>query len=111
MCFAENPIGFCSAAVFSCSEVVLYYALTRPSRVLHDSCLNGVLHAPMAFFDTIPIGRIISRFSQDMNAVDSHIPAVLVDWLYCLLEVIWVNPSSEFLPFMSYLKKIKSREQ
>ena len=61
----------------------------------------------MAFFDTIPIGRIISRFSQDMNAVDSHIPAVLVDWLYCLLEVIWVNPSSEFLPFMSYLKKQK----
>ena len=85
--------------MFSCSEVLLYYALARASRVLHDTCLRGVLHAPMAFFDTIPIGRIVSRFSQDMNAVDSRIPAVLVDWLYCLLEVISLNPSSEHPSF------------
>ncbi|XP_046653460.1 multidrug resistance-associated protein 1-like isoform X4 [Daphnia pulicaria] len=75
-------------SLFSFSEVLLYYALARASRVLHEACLKGVLHAPMTFFETVPIGRIMSRFSQDMNAIDSRIPAVLVDWLYCLLEVI-----------------------
>lgn len=67
--------------------MLLYHAAARASRVLHEMCLKRVLRTPMAFFDTIPIGRIVSRFSQDMDAVDTRIPAVAVDWLYCLLEV------------------------
>lgn len=80
-------IAFCFAALFSGSEVLLYYAAARASRVLHETCLKHVLRAPMVFFDTIPIGRIVSRFSQDMDSVDTRLPAIVVDWLYCLLEV------------------------
>lgn len=71
----------------STSEVLLYYSTARASSYLHSTCLKGVFRAPMAFFDTVPTGRIVSRFSQDFDAVDSRIPSVLADWVYCLLEV------------------------
>jgi ABC-type multidrug transport system fused ATPase/permease subunit len=35
---------------------------TKASRVLHDGALNAVAFAPMRFFDTQPVGRILNRF-------------------------------------------------
>jgi len=31
----------------------------------------------MAFFDTTPLGRIINRFSKDIDDVDSRIPKTI----------------------------------
>lgn len=36
----------------------------RASTKLHDSLLARVLRAPLSFFDTTPVGRIVSRFSK-----------------------------------------------
>jgi ABC-type multidrug transport system fused ATPase/permease subunit len=43
-------------------------------RVIHAAALSGVLHAPLAFFDGNPQGRILNRFSRDMDGVDRHLP-------------------------------------
>ena len=40
------------------------------ARGLHNGLLEAVLRAPLSFFDTTPIGRIVSRFSTDMYAID-----------------------------------------
>ncbi|XP_035267041.1 multidrug resistance-associated protein 5 [Anguilla anguilla] len=42
----------------------------RAASVLHDKLFRKVLHSPMAFFDTTPLGRILNRFSRDMDEVD-----------------------------------------
>lgn len=47
------------------------------SGVLHHRLLDRILHAPMAFFDTTPLGRIVNRFSTDMDRIDSTIPTYL----------------------------------
>lgn len=44
------------------------------SQRLHKEMLQSVLRAPMSFFDTTPIGRIISRFSRDINGIDQLLP-------------------------------------
>lgn len=51
-------------------NVLLSYAINRFSRVLHHGMLDHVLFSPMSFFDGTPRGRIMNRFSSDLNDVD-----------------------------------------
>lgn len=45
----------------------------KASSVLHTKLVEQVLHAPQEFFDTTPIGRIISRFSKDLHLMDDEL--------------------------------------
>jgi len=46
----------------------------RSSWRLHNQMLDTILHCPMSFFETTPMGRIINRFSKDINSLDYEIP-------------------------------------
>ncbi|XP_078432524.1 ABC transporter C family member 2-like [Wolffia australiana] len=48
------------------------------ARRLHDAMLNSVLRAPMLFFHTNPLGRVINRFAKDMGDIDRNV-AVFVN--------------------------------
>lgn len=56
---------------------------------LHFALLNGILHAPISYFDQTPIGRILSRFSKDLDVLDTTFPMLWGEILYCALEVIY----------------------
>ncbi|KAL2917396.1 Transporter of the ATP-binding cassette (ABC) [Polyrhizophydium stewartii] len=43
------------------------------SRHLHDRLLNAVLRSPLRFFEVTPIGRILNRFSKDIETIDSEV--------------------------------------
>ncbi|XP_074357974.1 ABC transporter C family member 2-like isoform X2 [Apium graveolens] len=43
------------------------------SKHLHDSMLYSILRAPMVFFHTNPIGRMINRFAKDLGDVDREV--------------------------------------
>ncbi|KAK9055990.1 hypothetical protein SSX86_027077 [Deinandra increscens subsp. villosa] len=43
------------------------------ARKLHNAMLNSVLKAPMVFFHTNPLGRIINRFSKDLGDIDRNV--------------------------------------
>ncbi|KAL6301359.1 P-loop containing nucleoside triphosphate hydrolase protein [Sparassis latifolia] len=47
-----------------------YYASLQASRVLFISMLQRLARAPARFFDVTPIGRILNRFTSDINTVD-----------------------------------------
>lgn len=44
------------------------------SNKLHNLMLSRVVHAPLSFFDSNPLGRIINRFSSDVATADLAIP-------------------------------------
>ena len=54
--------------------LLLTYGCITASRVLHDRLLQNILRCPMSFFETTPIGRIVNRFSKDINLIDEKIP-------------------------------------
>ncbi|XP_040061756.2 multidrug resistance-associated protein 1-like [Ixodes scapularis] len=48
-------------------------ALTASTR-LHESTLHGVMRAPLSFFETNPSGRLLNRFSKDVDQLDLQLP-------------------------------------
>jgi ABC-type multidrug transport system fused ATPase/permease subunit len=57
-------------------------------RQLHCLLLIGVLHAPMSFFDTTPVGRIINRFAKDIDSIDTTLPNAFSQALTTLISVV-----------------------
>ncbi|KAJ2914774.1 hypothetical protein MD484_g5631, partial [Candolleomyces efflorescens] len=47
-----------------------YYASLQASRALFIALLRRLTRAPLRFFDTTPVGRILNRFTSDINIID-----------------------------------------
>lgn len=85
------------AAMFTvfllCCATTFILGGVRSSKALHYDCLNTLMHAPVSWYDSTPAGRIISRFSADLGAVDLFLPRFL-DWgiqfSFCALGLIIV---------------------
>ncbi|XP_037734013.1 ATP-binding cassette sub-family C member 12 isoform X3 [Chelonia mydas] len=46
----------------------------KASSVLHDDVFYKILLSPMSFFDTTPTGRLMNRFSKDVDELDVRLP-------------------------------------
>ena len=63
---------------------MVYLGCLRAAAKLHDRLLDTILRATAMFFDTTPMGRILNRFSTDMDKLDSNIPQFTRLWLFNL---------------------------
>ncbi|XP_052092541.1 multidrug resistance-associated protein 1-like [Mytilus californianus] len=50
----------------------LFAGFANASSSLHQKMLRCIMHCPMSFFDTTPVGRIINRFSSDIDVIDER---------------------------------------
>jgi ABC-type multidrug transport system fused ATPase/permease subunit len=62
-------------SVFVFSRIMfLVFATLRASKTLHNRLIEKVLSAPInLFFDVTPIGKILNRFSRDLEMLDESI--------------------------------------
>lgn len=51
-------------------SLALYLGNVRAGGIMHADMLGNIVAAPMNFFDTTPVGRILNRFSHDLDVVD-----------------------------------------
>lgn len=60
----------------------------RAGKNMHDKMLKSVLQSPVRFFDSTPVGRIIQRFSRDIESVDVYLQWSFDSAVHCALQVI-----------------------
>ncbi|EDV26683.1 uncharacterized protein TRIADDRAFT_22330, partial [Trichoplax adhaerens] len=67
----------------------------------HNRMLNSILAAPIYFFDTNPVGRVLNRFSKDLSQVDEDLPTTTANvvqiGIYCCGIIV---PTAIFNPWV-----------
>ncbi|KXS22414.1 hypothetical protein M427DRAFT_130101 [Gonapodya prolifera JEL478] len=59
----------------------------RASLLLHKNMLENVMQTPQSFFDQTPLGRILNRFSKDIEVVDETIPMSVNGMTWDILQL------------------------
>lgn len=75
-----------------------YRAMRRGSRNLHRLLLRSVSTGTMQFFDTTPLGRIVNRFSRDIDRIDDALQMTFIFFLqvvYGLFSSLVVTINSQ----------------
>ncbi|XP_067121763.1 ATP-binding cassette sub-family C member 4-like [Centruroides vittatus] len=58
------------------SELLLFRMFTTASSKLHRDMLRCIIRTPISFLDNNPVGKILNRFSKDVNNMDDTLPSI-----------------------------------
>ncbi|PYI02730.1 P-loop containing nucleoside triphosphate hydrolase protein [Aspergillus sclerotiicarbonarius CBS 121057] len=73
----------------------------RASRSIFKATLHSVFRAPLRWFDTVPTGRILNRFTGDFISLDSNLSEVFYYFSSAIWELIGIMVAASFIsPFM-----------
>ncbi|SCU86832.1 LANO_0C09340g1_1 [Lachancea nothofagi CBS 11611] len=76
----------CTTSQFS---LLCYLGLTA-SKWLNLKAVKKLLHTPMSFIDTTPIGRILNRFTKDTDTLDTELTESVRLFIYQFANIIGV---------------------
>ncbi|KAG6547142.1 hypothetical protein Mapa_011394 [Marchantia paleacea] len=89
---------------------------TATAQAFYLTMIRNIMRAPMAFFDSTPLGRIISRSSSDQAALEIDLPNALALCIFNIVGMIgsvtvtsYVTPQLLFLviPLGMFLLKLR----
>uniref|UniRef100_A0AAG5CWE8 ABC-type glutathione-S-conjugate transporter n=1 Tax=Anopheles atroparvus TaxID=41427 RepID=A0AAG5CWE8_ANOAO len=83
-------LGGAQSIALLIASIALALGCVRAARELHNSMLESSMRMPMSFFDTTPLGRIMNRFSKDVDVVDNILPQSIRAWLLMFFNVVGV---------------------
>ncbi|CAG7725610.1 unnamed protein product, partial [Allacma fusca] len=81
-------LGLGQALAMLIGNILLSLGCLKAAEFLHADMLHHILRSPMSFFDTTPLGRIVNRFSKDVDVADNTFPLNLRSWLTCMFQVV-----------------------
>ncbi|XP_028899889.2 multidrug resistance-associated protein 1 isoform X3 [Zeugodacus cucurbitae] len=83
-----GAFGFGQAILSYFMTCAPYLGALKAATVIHLMLLNNILRVELNFFDTTPVGRILSRFSKDVDVLDTKLPQLIDDCLWCGFQVL-----------------------
>lgn len=76
----------CTLALYLLRTFGFFLLCLRISLQLHNLIFAGIIRARMFFFNTNPSGRVLNRFSSDIENIDVALPQAMMDSLQvCLI--------------------------
>ena len=70
---------------------ITFCASIRASRILFEKLSYTILRTPLRWLDTVPVGRVLNRFTSDFNILDSRIAHNLGFAFYMVLELLGIT--------------------
>jgi ABC-type multidrug transport system fused ATPase/permease subunit len=77
---------------------------TNASKTMLQRAMSRVLRAPMAFFDTTPLGRITNRFSKDIQVMDNELSDAMR--IYALTMTMIISVMVLVIVFFYYVSTL-----
>ena len=68
-----DGIGVATALLMVVVNAFIFLGVIAASRTFHSKAFSGVIGAPMGWSHANPAGRVINRFSKDMESIDQRI--------------------------------------
>ncbi len=78
-------IGLFTIVLQNILQFVLLWGSYRTSKIMHSAMLDAILNAPLRFFECTPLGRIINRFSKDVEIIDTQLSISIQNFLERLI--------------------------
>jgi len=86
-----------SSLVGTLKYLYVYFGSIRASRRLFAKLNFTILRMPIRWLDTVPVGRILNRYTADFNIIDSQLANSLSFGAGSLLSLIAVNIAGLFV--------------
>ena len=64
------------------------HSLIRASTIIYKKLISNILRAPLQFFHTTPIGRVLTRCSRDIDIIDHSLPYHIKTYLNAMFGVM-----------------------
>ncbi|VDB90127.1 unnamed protein product [Peniophora sp. CBMAI 1063] len=76
--------ALCAFMVGVAFAVISYVA----SKQLHNAAMQRAIHAPLSWFESTPLGRILNRFSKDIDTMDNGLVDALRTFFTGLMGIV-----------------------
>ncbi|PVU98898.1 hypothetical protein BB559_001183 [Furculomyces boomerangus] len=81
-------MGSFTLSLITC--VLLYRLILSASNGLLIKMLNAIIRAPLSFFQSQPLGRVLNRFSKDQSNTDESLTSTTVDTLMTSIQTLGI---------------------
>ena len=76
---------------------IIFLASIKASKIMFEKLTYTVLRAPLRWLDTVPVGRVLNRFTADFNVLDSRMAFNLAFGLWQILELTGIMIAGIFV--------------
>ena len=96
-----SALGLSKSLIGFIANVTFVYMFIQATKRFHNKLLFCVLRSDLKFFESTPNGRIVNRFTKDVEATEDSIPSSVKSLIECVLSlistVIIISSSTPFI--------------
>ncbi|KAI8617891.1 P-loop containing nucleoside triphosphate hydrolase protein [Chytriomyces sp. MP71] len=92
-----NLLAWAGVVFLVLMNILILTGIMNSTRAFHEKAVSGIINAPIWWFESQQIGRIMNRFTKDMAAIDQRLLPLLFQFiagiggLLAILVIIAIN--------------------